>query len=212
MSRTSPHLFRHPLALSAALLSAFMALPSAQAQSASSASAPARMAPASASAPAPKDGPGFWQRWTGRDDGPRGERRDGRGRHDRHDDRDRGGRAEPHEDLVERTQQRLAHLKVDLKITAAQDKAWSAYVAQATRQAEAAKVRFAKLPDREAREKLSAPERMALRTAALKQRVADEEAIQPAFKALYATLTPEQQKRVEREVGRGHGRGGRHGR
>jgi len=152
-------------------------------------------------------GPHQWHR-----EGPRGGRPDGPGRMD----------PQAKGDLVEHVQQRLAHLKVDLKITAAQEKAWQAYVTQATRQAEAAKARLAKRPSPEALDKLSAPERMALRTEAMKQRVADQEAQNKAFKTLYAALTPDQQKLADshaghdrgpgRERGRGDDHGPRHGR
>ncbi len=103
-------------------------------------------------------------------------------------------------DPVERVIQRMAHLKIDLKITSAQEKAWQAYVAQATRLAEARKAREAKRPAAEAVARMSTPDRRSLRTEEMKHRVEDQEAMNKVFKSLYAVLTPEQQALADRHT------------
>lgn len=129
-------------------------------------------------------------------------------------------------DPAQRAQEHLARLKADLKITAAQDKAWQAFAAQATQQAQAMKTQHDQQPDRAELAKLHAPERMARHTEQMKQHLAAMETLNKAVKDLYAVLTPEQQtladKHFERmhrgmggkggrdgEHGKGHGHGGR---
>lgn len=139
-------------------------------------------------------------------------------------------------DPAARVQEHLTRLKQDLKLTAAQDGAWQAFAAQATKQAEATKTRRA---DREAdmlTQRLkalqaqkdgkplpteAAPERMARRTEQMKQHLADMETMNQNVRTLYAALTPEQRKvadqhfdRLHAEGGRGmgHGQGRGHGR
>jgi len=84
---------------------------------------------------------------------------------------------------------RLAEMKAELKITAAQETVWQAYAAQAKAQAESMQAWRAAM---QAGAQGTAPERLAQHDAMMKQRVAQHEAMTAAFKDLYATLSPEQ--------------------
>ncbi|NDY92814.1 Spy/CpxP family protein refolding chaperone [Ideonella livida] len=127
------------------------------------------------------------------------------GRHGGWDRDDREGR-----DPVARAEKHLGRLKTELKITAAQDKAWQAFSGTVGKQAATLKERQAKAPDRAALAKLTAPERMAQHTEAMKQRVADMEVMNKAVKDLYAALTPEQRTTADKLMDRLHaGHGGR---
>ncbi|MBI4294255.1 MAG: Spy/CpxP family protein refolding chaperone [Betaproteobacteria bacterium] len=111
---------------------------------------------------------------------------------------------------------RLAALKSELKITADQESAWQAIVANAKQHAENRQAWFAKM--REARVPESAPERLAQRTEIMKQRLAEMENNASAIKNLYAVLTPEQKTIADKwlggfgpRAGAGYGPGSRGG-
>ena len=103
-----------------------------------------------------------------------------------------------------------AALHDKLKLTAAQEPAWNAFVAASAPKLHAAR------PDRAALAQLSAPERAEKRLEMRKQMIAQHETHLAALKTFYAQLTPEQQKTFDeatkRHHGRGHGHGGAHGR
>ncbi len=122
---------------------------------------------------------------------------------------DRGDRGDP----VAHTQQLLAQRKLALKITPAQEKIWQAYADQASRVAETEKARRAKQPDRAAIEKMTAPDRQAWQIEQRKQRLADDELMNQAFKRLYAGLSTEQQALANQAPGphERHQRHERHG-
>ena len=94
----------------------------------------------------------------------------------------------------------LAAQKSALKITAAQEKAWEEY-------ASVAKKHFdARLAHREAMYNAApanAAERQELQAAFMKQRVEQMEAMNGAFKKLYAVLTPEQRTVLDQRAGFG---------
>ena len=108
-------------------------------------------------------------------------------------------------------QGRLAFLKSTLKITDLQDAAWQAYSAKAKQQGEAMQAtriamtgaRRAGLPGEVTAQNAtgSAPERMALRTAMMKQHLDNMETMNAALKDLYAVLTPEQKVIADRHFG-----------
>jgi Spy/CpxP family protein refolding chaperone len=89
---------------------------------------------------------------------------------------------------------RLAALKSELKITSAQEGAWQAYAAQAKAQAESMQAAMTAM---QGGTQSSAPERFALHNELMKQRVAQAEATNAAFKELYTVLTPEQRSIVD---------------
>ncbi len=93
-----------------------------------------------------------------------------------------------------RMDKRNAELKAQLKITSAQESAWTAYTAAMTPPAEL----MAKRPDPAEMAKLPTPERIdkmkALRTQHMSDMTAAMDKRAEATKALYAALTPEQQK------------------
>ncbi len=118
------------------------------------------------------------------------------------------------------SEQHLARLKADLKLSAAQEPAWTAFAAKAGEQARAAQAQ------REAQAKTAppatTPERMAQHLAMLKQHQASLEVMSTAMKGLYDALTPEQRATLDRMGPGGHpgpderdrpegGRGGRRG-
>ena len=106
---------------------------------------------------------------------------------------------------------RSADLKAKLKITPAQEGAWTAFTAAMKPPARDAQQR----PDRAEMEKLSTPERLDKMRALRTQHMSDMQAAMAkrddATKALYATLSPEQKKLFDAEHARmsGH-RGGKH--
>lgn len=100
---------------------------------------------------------------------------------------------------------RQARLHDKLKLTAAQEPAWTAFIASAKPRQQGerpAHVDFAKL---------SAPERMEKIIAMQKEHLSMEESRLGALKTFYATLTPEQQKVLDHSMGGKHGRWGHHG-
>jgi protein CpxP len=101
------------------------------------------------------------------------------------------------EQMKERFAKRQAELHDKLKLTAAQEPAWNAFVAQMKPGERPAR------PDRAEMAKLSAPERMERMLAMMKEgekRMADRLA---AVKEFYAVLTPEQQKTFNEQFGPG---------
>ena len=85
---------------------------------------------------------------------------------------------------------RLAYLKAELAITAAQEGAWNAFAANARARAQEMQAQR----DAIFQSSATAPERLAQRTQLMKQRIAGMEGQAAALKDLYAVLTPEQQK------------------
>ncbi|HEV7821515.1 MAG TPA: Spy/CpxP family protein refolding chaperone [Burkholderiales bacterium] len=130
-----------------------------------------------------------------RADGP-GERHGMRGGHQRH-----GQFSNP----AARVEGYLAALKVELKITPAQEKAWQTFADKTRKQAEARSAQRAKFKGSKPADNVSAPERMAQRTAFMKQAVASMEARTAAVTELYAALTPEQKALADKQFARGHG-------
>jgi hypothetical protein len=114
-------------------------------------------------------------------------------------------------DPAARADQRLSMLKSELKPTAQQEPLWNAFAEKA--KAEAGKGMQA-MRDKAQDDKLAAPERMAQMNAVMKERLAAHEAVSDAFKRFYDSLTPEQKKIADRQVGRmgPMGQGGRPGR
>jgi len=94
---------------------------------------------------------------------------------------------------------RLAFLKSTLKITAKQDAAWQAYSAKAKQQGETMLAARAAMTAQNATG--SAPERMAQRTAMMKQHLDNMETMNAALKDLYAVLTPEQKAIADQHFG-----------
>jgi hypothetical protein len=106
----------------------------------------------------------------------------------------------------------LAALKVELKITPDQDKAWQAFAAKAKAQADTMVARRAQMAALATAANQTAPERLALRTEHMKQGVAGMETMTAAVKDLYGVLTPEQKSIADRQLTRGQmgGFGGYH--
>ncbi|WP_422844668.1 Spy/CpxP family protein refolding chaperone [Acidovorax sp. M2(2025)] len=112
--------------------------------------------------------------------------------------------------------QRLAALKDQLKLTPAQESAWTAYTAALQPGARPARL------DRSEMEKLSTPERIDRMRALRAQHAAEADRRGEATKTFYAALTPEQQKVFDTQTrhdhprmggmrGEGPGHHGRHG-
>ena len=137
---------------------------------------------------------------------------DPKGQHGRHGDHANRGRMGMMQGGA-MAEQRLAKLKTELKISAAQEPAWSAFAAKATEQATAMKARH--LQRREARKamdtKPSAPDRMTQRVGQMKLNLASMEVMSSATRDLYAALTPEQRAVADQQFsrqgrhGKGHG-------
>jgi Spy/CpxP family protein refolding chaperone len=130
-----------------------------------------------------------------RSGGP-GERHGMRGGHERH-----GQWSNP----AARVEGYLAALKVELKITPAQEKAWQTFADKTRKQAEARAAQRAKFAGNKPADNVPAPERLAQRTAFMKQAVASMEARTAAVTELYAALTPEQKAIADKQFARGHG-------
>ena len=105
----------------------------------------------------------------------------------------------------------LAAMKAALIITPRQEPAWDAFAGKVKAQAAS----MAAMRGRAAQMDVPAPERMAQRTAFMRERLAGMEAMSGAMKDLYATLTPEQKatfdnmtsRRRARPMGMHFGRG-----
>ena len=138
----------------------------------------------------------------GGDSGMRGERHGMsghgmRGGHERH-----GQWSNP----AARVEGYLAALKVELKITPAQEKAWQTFADKTRKQAEARAAQRAKFAGgKKPADNVPAPERLAQRTAFMKQALASMEARTAAVTELYAALTPEQKAIADKQFARGHG-------
>lgn len=106
---------------------------------------------------------------------------------------------------------RQARLHDKLKLTAAQEPAWTAFVASVT--PPKGELRGER-PNRAEFEKLPAPERLEKSIARQKERLATEESRLGALKTFYGVLTPEQRAIFDKSApGQGgHGRFGPHGR
>lgn len=105
----------------------------------------------------------------------------------------------------------LAALKVELKITPDQDRAWQAFTTKAKQQAESMIARREQMFAQASATNQSAPDRLAQRAEFAKQGAARMETMAAAVKDLYATLTPEQQTIADQHLARGPmgGAGGR---
>jgi Spy/CpxP family protein refolding chaperone len=106
---------------------------------------------------------------------------------------------------------RNVELKAKLKITPAQESAWTTYTAAMKPPVDL----MANRPDRAELDKLSTPERIdkmkALRTQHMTDMNTAMDKRGEATKAFYATLTPEQQKVFDTSATRHHGPEGRKG-
>lgn len=121
------------------------------------------------------------------------------------------GRMDP-EKMEAMMAKRSAALKAKLKITAAQESAWTAYTAAMKPSAKMKQER----PDRAELDKLTTPERIDKMHALRKQHMDDMQAAMDkrdeATKTFYAALTPEQKKVFDAEHTRmGMWHGGEHG-
>jgi Spy/CpxP family protein refolding chaperone len=103
-----------------------------------------------------------------------------------------------------RVEGHLAALKVELKITPAQEKAWQTFADKTRKQAEARTAQRAKFAGKKPADNVPAPERLAQRTAFMKQALASMEARTAAVTELYAVLTPEQKALADKQFARGH--------
>lgn len=121
---------------------------------------------------------------------------------------DRMGRMDPAK-MQAWMDKRNAELKAQLKLTPAQEGAWTTYTAAMKPPADL----IAKRPDRAELDKLATPERIDKMKTLRTQHMADINAAMErrgeATKAFYATLTPEQQKVFDASATRDHGRDGR---
>ncbi len=107
---------------------------------------------------------------------------------------DEGKHKDPQQ-MMQRMQERQAKLHDKLKITPAQEAAWQTFT-------QATKPDMPPAPiDRQAMDKLSAPEKMEKHLAMQKHHQAMMEKRLAAIKALYPQLTPEQQKIMDEHMG-----------
>ena len=106
----------------------------------------------------------------------------------------------------------FAGLKVELKITPEQEKAWQAFTAKAKAQTDTMIARRVQMFAQTNAANQAAPERLAQRTENMKQGVAAMETMTAAVKDLYAVLTPEQKSVADQQLARGPmgGRGRHH--
>lgn len=95
---------------------------------------------------------------------------------------------------------RIAYMKSELKITAAQESAWKAFADQAKQQAEAMQ---ALMTSAQGSAQATAPERLELRNQIMKKRQEQMEKGSAAFKDLYAVLSPEQKALADQGFGPG---------
>lgn len=100
------------------------------------------------------------------------------------------------ERMTERMGRRTTDLKAKLKLTAAQEGAWSSYVAAMKPPA------TTKWPTRAELDKLTTPERLDKMRELRKAREAEMDQRAEATKAFYASLTPEQKKIFDANSGR----------
>lgn len=107
------------------------------------------------------------------------------------------------ERMKEHMAKRQADLHAKLKLSAAQEPAWKAYVDSMTPPASGQR------PDRSALQSMPSPQRMEAMLERMRQNQARMESHLAGLKTFYAALTPEQQKTFDAEFG--HGRGHHHG-
>lgn len=129
-----------------------------------------------------------------------------------HKAREGGDPAQHHQRMEQRLAEHQQQLKADLKLTPAQESAWSRYTEAFKRPAPPSQ-----RPDREALARMTTPERLDHMLARKAERDAHMNRVVEATRSLYAALSPEQQKvfdqraRPHRMEGR-HGPQGHHGR
>jgi hypothetical protein len=111
-------------------------------------------------------------------------------------------------DPAARADQHLTQLKADLKLTAAQEPLWQTFAEKA--KAEAGKG-FEAMRENSQDLSLSAPDRMAKRTALMKERVVAMESVNASFRPFYDSLSVDQKRVADIHAAR-MGHGGRHGR
>ncbi len=107
--------------------------------------------------------------------------------------------------MQEHMQKRQADLKAKLKLTAAQEPAWSTFSASMQPAAHGPR------PDKAAMEKLTTPERIDKMRALHAERGAQMDKRAEATKAFYATLSPAQQKVFDATAMQHHGERGERG-
>ncbi len=95
-----------------------------------------------------------------------------------------------------RVEQRLSHLKGELKLTAEQDPLWQAFAEKS--KAEAGKGMQAMRERMKEDKPISAPERMAQMQGMMKERLAAMESVNESFNRLYAALTSEQKAAADK--------------
>ncbi len=100
-----------------------------------------------------------------------------------------GDHTERHQRMEKRMAEHQQKLKQDLKLTAEQESAWTRYAESFKRPAPAGP-----RPDREALQRMTTPERLDFMQARQAERNAHMNRIAEATRALYGSLTPEQQK------------------
>ena len=128
-----------------------------------------------------------------------------------HKAREGGDPAQHHQRMEQRLAERQQKLKADLKLTPAQESAWTRYTDAFKRPAQPAQ-----RPDRDAMARMTTPERLDQMQARKAERDAHMNRIVEATRALYAALSPEQQKVFDQQspMARGphpHGQAGGHG-
>lgn len=124
---------------------------------------------------------------------------------------ERMGQFDPANMQARMEDQRASALKAQLKLTPAQEGAWTTFTAAM----KPTGAMLANRPDREQLAKLSTPERIDTMQALHTKRMADMTAAMAqrgeATKAFYAVLTPEQQKAFDASTARHFGQDGRMG-
>jgi Skp family chaperone for outer membrane proteins len=125
------------------------------------------------------------------------------------------GHGQGHGDPVAAADQRLARLKADLKITAAQETPWNAYAEQIKQHAgEMQALHNTMQNSASGNTRPTAPERVERQAQFAKQQQEYLEKLAVVTKDLYATLTPEQKTLADQRLGGRHhfamGHGGQH--
>jgi periplasmic protein CpxP/Spy len=119
-----------------------------------------------------------------------------------------GGAQRTNFDPAARADQHLTLLKTNLKLTAVQEPLWQAFAEKA--KAEAGKGMEAMRANAQDLS-LTAPDRMAQRTALMKERVAAMESVNGSFKQLYDSLSADQKRVADIHAARMGQGGGHHG-
>lgn len=110
-----------------------------------------------------------------------------------------------HGDRAEYRAKRMAALKDQLKLTAAQEPAWTAFTTSMQPGNRTARL------DHQGMDKLTTPERIDRMRALRAQHAAEADRRGEATKTFYAALTPEQQKTFDAQSHRGHRMGNKEG-